>query len=78
DKEPVEAALNELKAILEGEDLDAIKQKTEALGQASQAFFQKVYEQAAAQQESAEGSEGETAGDNDDDVVDAEIVEDDQ
>ncbi len=78
DKEPVEAALNELKAILEDEDLDAIKQKTDALGQASQAFFQKVYEQAAAQQESAEGSEGETAGDNDDDVVDAEIVEDDQ
>ena len=46
DKEPVEAALTELKSTLEGDDLDAIKAQTEALATVSQAFFQKVYEAA--------------------------------
>jgi molecular chaperone DnaK len=73
DKQPVEAGLLELKAALEGDDLDAIKQKTEALGQSSQAFFAKVYEQASAQ---ADG--GASSSSDDDDVVDAEIVDDEQ
>ncbi|MCB0991573.1 MAG: molecular chaperone DnaK, partial [Acidimicrobiales bacterium] len=76
DRQPVEAALSELKAALEGEDIDQIKQKTDALGQVSQAFFQKVYENAAQQAESTESSSGGSS--SDDDVVDAEIVEDDQ
>ena len=76
DKEPVEAALNELKASLEGTDLDEIKQKTDALGQVSQAFFAKVYEQASQQQADAPSDAASTA--DDDDVVDAEIVDDEQ
>ncbi|MCP3939585.1 MAG: molecular chaperone DnaK [Actinomycetia bacterium] len=77
DREPVEAALSELKAVLEGTDMDEIKQKTDALGEVSQAFFQKVYEAAAQQAESGD-ADGSTAAGSDDDVVDAEIVEDDQ
>jgi len=75
DKEPVEAALIELKSTLEGEDLDEIKQKTEALANSSQAFFQKVYEAASAA-EGAETSADPTA--DDDEVVDAEIVDEEQ
>ena len=75
DKEPVEAALTELNSTLEGEDLDDIKQKTEALSNSSQSFFQKVYEAAAAA-EGAETSADPTA--DDDEVVDAEIVDEEQ
>jgi len=74
DKEPVEAALTELKTTLEGEDLDAIKAQTEALATASQAFFQKVYEAAATDEADETTSEAPA----DDDVVDAEIVDDEQ
>ncbi|WP_428122679.1 molecular chaperone DnaK [Candidatus Poriferisodalis sp.] len=71
DKEPVEAALAAASEALNGEDLDAIRSATDALAAASSAFGQKLYESAAA---SATGSE---AGD-DDDVVDAEIVDETQ
>jgi molecular chaperone DnaK len=74
DREPVEASLAELKLALEGTDLDEIKQKTDSLGQVSQAFFQKVYEAAAAQSDTESSSEESS----DDDVVDAEIVDDEQ
>jgi len=74
DKEPVEAALTELKSTLEGDDLDAIKGQTEALATASQAFFQKVYEAAATDEPGETTSEAPA----DDDVVDAEIVDDEQ
>jgi len=74
DKEPVEAALTELKSTLEGDDLDAIKAQTEALATASQAFFQKVYESASAD----ESGEATSEAPADDDVVDAEIVDDEQ
>ncbi|WP_419921540.1 molecular chaperone DnaK [Candidatus Poriferisodalis sp.] len=71
DKEPVEAALAAASEALNGEDLDAIRSATDVLAAASSAFGQKLYESAAA---SATGSE---AGD-DDDVVDAEIVDETQ
>ena len=62
---------------LEGNDTDAIKQATESLMTSSQAFSQKLYE-AAARDANAEGSSatGQGAGSvEDDDIVDAEIVD---
>ena len=61
-----------LKEALEGDDLDAIKNATEALMTASQEFGQRLYE--AAQAEQAAGAPTGDAA-SDDDVVDAEIVE---
>ncbi len=75
EREAVESSLEALKKALEGEDVDAIKSATEALAQASQEFSQKLYEAAAAQAGGTEGGAGESG---DEDVVDAEIVEEDQ
>ena len=71
----VEGPLNELKAVVNGNDIDAIKAATEKLMGASQAFSQKLYE-AAARDSQATGTSasGQTAG-GDDDIVDAEIVD---
>jgi molecular chaperone DnaK len=76
DKSTVEARLGELKGALGGNDIEAIKDATEALMTASQGFTQKLYE--AASQESGAGAAGAGASEpNDDDVVDAEIVDED-
>jgi molecular chaperone DnaK len=75
EKDAVDSALSELKSAIEGDDLDRIKQSTEALMTASQSFSQKLYE-SAAQESSA--STGGTSEPNDDDVVDAEIVDEDR
>ena len=70
DKEPVEAAVAAASEALESDDLDAIRSATETLAAASSAFSQKLYESAAAN--TATDGEGATS---DDDVVDAEIVD---
>ncbi|MEM9036232.1 MAG: molecular chaperone DnaK [Actinomycetota bacterium] len=72
EKSAVEEKLAELKTALEGDDIDAIKAAQEGLSVVSQSFAQKLYEQAAAQQADA----GEATPSGDDDVVDAEIIED--
>ncbi len=78
DREAVESGLEALKKALEGDDVDAIKSATETLAQASQEFSQKLYEAAAAQAGGAEGDAGTAGESGDEDVVDAEIVEEDQ
>jgi len=68
----VEAKMAELKTALEGSDLEAIKGATESLMTASQQFSQRLYENA-----TVTGEDDVAAGDGgDDDIVDAEIVED--
>ncbi len=74
EKADVEAKLTDLKGSLEGEDVDDIKDKTEALMTASQGFSQRLYEEAAAQ--NVDGSP-DFAEPTPEDVVDAEIIEDD-
>ena len=71
----VEGPLNELKAVVNGNDIEAIKAATEKLMGASQAFSTKLYE-AAARDSGAAGTSasGQTVG-GDDDIVDAEIVD---
>ena len=75
EKEKVETALQSLKDALVGADIEAIKTATESLSTASQTFSQKLYEQTAAETQ-AGGRAGPAAeGPNDDEVVDAEIVD---
>jgi molecular chaperone DnaK len=71
EKDKVEAGLKSVKDALAGTDLEAIKTATEALLMASQSFAQRLYEQAASQDASAPSS----TPTNDDEVVDAEIVD---
>ena len=83
EKDDVESALANLKDALNGTSLDAIKDATEKLVGISQSFSQRLYEQASASASaSAGGGAGGDAGDggascdaSDDDVVDAEIVD---
>ena len=74
EKMDVEAKLSELKTSLAGEDIDDIKEKTEALMTASQGFSQRLYEEASAQDVADNPDFAEPSPD---DVVDAEIIEDD-
>jgi molecular chaperone DnaK len=73
----VDAAVAEAKTALGGTDISAIKSAMEKLGEESQALGQAIYEatQAAAAHDGAEsgGSSGSA-----DDVVDAEVVDDDR
>ncbi|TYO96818.1 molecular chaperone DnaK [Geothermobacter ehrlichii] len=68
-KGAIETALEELKKAMESDDADAIRQKTEALAQASHKLAEFMYKQA---QEGGEGAAG-SAEKKDDDVVDAEF-----
>jgi molecular chaperone DnaK len=77
DRSKIESALGELKTALAGEDIDAVRQKHDALLAASQEFAQRLYQSAQAQQ-AASGGGGETPGasqPSDDEVADAEIVD---
>ena len=75
EKQAIEDALATLKTALEGDDLDDIKQKTEALAQASMKLGEAMYK---AQAEGAEGEAGDAGGEEskaDDDVVDVDFEE---
>ncbi len=73
EKVDVESKLADLKTSLAGEDIEEIKDKTEALMMASQGFSQRLYEEASAQ--NVDGNP-DFAEPTPDDVVDAEIIED--
>tara|TARA_R110002073_G_scaffold201731_1_gene360942 strand:- start:2126 stop:4060 length:1935 start_codon:yes stop_codon:yes gene_type:complete len=76
DKEAIEKAIEDLKAVKDGEDLAAIQEKTQALVQAAMKLGEAMYAAQAAEGESADAadaSEGDSS--SDDDVVDAEFSE---
>lgn len=75
EKADVEGKIADVKEALNGEDIDDIKNKTEALMTASQALSQRLYEEAAAQNVEDNPDFAEPTPD---DVVDAEIIEDDE
>ena len=73
----VEGPLADLKTALAGNDNDAIRAASDALMTASQAFSQKLYEAASRDADAAGTSaSGQSAEGSDDDIIDAEIVED--
>ncbi|MEY4015503.1 MAG: chaperone protein DnaK [Actinomycetota bacterium] len=76
EKASVEGPLAILKTAIAGNNIDEIKTATETLMGASQAFSQKLYEAAARDSEAAGTSaSGAQGASNDDDIVDAEIVD---
>jgi molecular chaperone DnaK len=85
ERERVESALKSLRESLGGTDADQIRRDTDTLRTASQALGQRLYEQAAQQQaggggaggagSDGSGGSGDSSGPADDEVVDAEIVD---
>jgi molecular chaperone DnaK len=82
EKEDVSGALQGVKDALSGTDIEAIKSATETLVTASQSFSQRLYEQASQSAQSSASSDGDGDGGggssdepSDDEVVDAEIVD---
>jgi molecular chaperone DnaK len=75
DRKQVEEALQEAKDALKGSDVGAIRRTSEQLMTASQKFAEVMYEQARGQQpDSAQTGSGSSG----DDVVDAEVVDDEE
>ncbi len=76
EREKIEASLKELKDALAGTDVDAVKRAHESLTAASQEFAQRLYEQASQAQAAGGGDGGEGGAPSEDDVADAEIIDD--
>jgi molecular chaperone DnaK len=75
-KTEVREALAEVKKALEGNDTDTIKSATEHAAQVSQKMGTAIYQQAQAQQQAAQSESADgSAGAQDDEVVEAEIVD---
>ncbi|MFN2613073.1 MAG: molecular chaperone DnaK [Solirubrobacterales bacterium] len=80
-KSQIESAIKEVREAVESDDPNAIRTKTEALQAATHQLSDQLYQQASADGASAEGSDdggGDTTADDEDEVVDAEVVEDDK
>ena len=73
DKSAVEAAAAELKSVIQGEDKDAIKQKIDALAQASMKLGEAMYQ--ASQGGTTSGGPSASATEPDDKVVDVDFEE---
>jgi molecular chaperone DnaK len=76
-KAAVESALIEVRSALNNSDAAAINSATEVLNSASQQLSQSLYEQAAQSDASASAGSSDAEAPSDDEVVDAEIIEDD-
>ena len=74
-KAEVQGDLDELKQALAGDDAAAVKTAADKLGQSQQKLGQAIYEAAQAEAPTPDAT---TDASNDDDVVDAEVVEDDE
>ncbi|KKC31599.1 molecular chaperone DnaK [Devosia psychrophila] len=72
DKTAIETAITQLKAVIEGDDGDLIKEKTDALAQASMKLGEAMYK---ASQAEAEAKANGTDDEDEDDVVDADFEE---
>ena len=79
DKKNIEAAIEELKKVKDGDDKSAIDSAMEKLTQAANKFAEELYKNAQAQQQAA-GAQANTSSDEnkskkDDDVAEAEVVD---
>lgn len=73
--EPIKKALEDLKAVSGGEDLEEIKAKTEAVNKVLYPFIEKMYQQTGAGADAGAGAAPGGEAKNDDNVVDAEYTE---
>lgn len=74
-KDKVNGAIGEANEALKGNDIAAIKSAIEKLSTQSQEMGQAIYAASAAEGQGAEGATGANAADGDNDVVDAEVVD---
>jgi molecular chaperone DnaK len=72
-RQRIETTVKELREALAGEDVEAIRSKTEALQQAFHAVSEAMYQQAAGQ--SGDGAAANGGADDQEEVVDAEVVD---
>lgn len=73
----VKTDVEAVKKALEGDDTEAVKKALETLNESGMKIGQEVYQ--AAQAEQAQQAEGEAAdGDNEDEVIDAEVVDEEE
>ena len=77
-KGEVESAMGELKTALEGDDIDEIKTKTEALQNAAYKLAEIAYKDAQAEAGAADGSAEPAEGAADVEEGDFEVVDDDE
>jgi molecular chaperone DnaK len=83
-KEEIEKAIADVRSSLDSDDTEAIKAKTDALQQAFHKVSERIYQAAAEQQQAtgaaaSDGSSTDGAGDQDEEeVVDAEVVDEDR
>jgi molecular chaperone DnaK len=74
-KTEINDAIGELRGVLESEDVEDIKAKTDALQTAFHKVSEQVYQQAS---EAADGASANGDGTTDEEVVDAEVVDEDR
>jgi molecular chaperone DnaK len=75
DRQSIQSATDELKEALKGEDTDRIKKASDALMQASHKLAEQVYAQQSQQPASGGSGGAEPGSSSDEEVVDAEIVD---
>ena len=75
DKSAIEAAISELKSELEGEDLEAIKAKSENLAQASMKLGEAMYAAQQSDEEARAAADAAADAAKDEDIVDADFEE---
>ncbi len=82
EKNNVKTAIDELKTAIEGDDIEDIKSKTEALSSASMKLGEIMYRKSQEEQAAEDAGDSSDAADNkaddDDDIIDLEIVDEDE
>ena len=77
-KSEIEAAIADVRSVLESSDAAEITAKTDALQAAFHKVSEQMYQAAAAEQPASENGGGAAAGDDEEEVVDAEVVDEDR
>ncbi|MEX1147269.1 MAG: molecular chaperone DnaK, partial [Sphingomonadales bacterium] len=75
EKQAIEAAVADLKGVMDSDDPDVIRQKTEALAQASMKLGEAMYKAAEAEAGDGDGDADQNSAKADDDVVDVDFEE---
>jgi molecular chaperone DnaK len=75
-KTEIEAAIADVRSVLESEDVYEIRSKTEALQQAFHKVSEQIYAAAAQQQADTQQNGDAPTGESEEEVVDAEVVDD--
>ena len=79
DASTIEGRVMELRGVLESEDVNEIRSKTDAVQEASQKLAEAMYAQATAQQQAASASRGDGASDDEDvEEADYEVIDEEE